>query len=37
MNDLVFFIEQRTLSNYADNNSFYVSEEDKELTKSLLC
>ena len=35
INDLVFFIEQSTLSNYADNNN--LSGEDKDLTKSLLC
>ena len=35
INDLVFFIKQSTLSNYADNNN--LSGEDKELTKSLLC
>ena len=35
--DLVFFIEQITLSNYADDNNLFVSGEDKELTKSLLC
>ena len=37
INDLVFFIEQSTVSNYAEDNNLFVSEEDKELTKSLLC
>ena len=37
INNLVFFIEQSTLSNYADDNNLFVFREDKELTKSLLC
>ena len=37
INDLVFFIEQSTVSNYAEDNNLFVSEEDKELTKFLLC
>ena len=37
INDLVFFIEQSILSNYADDNNLFVSREDKELTKTLLC
>ena len=37
INDLVFFIEQSILSNYADDNNLFVSGEDKELTKTLLC
>ena len=36
INDLTFFIEQSTLSNYADDNNFYISVEDKELLKSML-
>ena len=31
INDLVFFIEQCTLSNYADDNNLSFSGEDKEL------
>ena len=31
INDLVFFIEQCTLSNYADDNNLSISGEDKEL------
>ena len=36
INDLVFFIEQCTLSNYVDNNNLSISGEDKELMKSML-
>ena len=36
INDLVFFIEQRTLSNYADDNNLSISGDDKELIKSML-
>ena len=36
INDLVFFIEQFTLSNYAGNNNLPISGEDKELIKSML-
>ena len=36
MNDLIFFIEQCTLSNYADDNNLSISGEDKELIKSML-
>ena len=36
INDLVFFIEQCTLSNYADDNNLSISGEDKELIKSML-
>ena len=36
VNDLVFFIERCTLSNYADDNNLSISEEDKELIKSML-
>ena len=36
INDLVFFIEQCTLSNYADDNNLSVSGKDKELIKSML-
>ena len=35
-NDLTFFIEQRTLSNYADDNNLSISGEDKELIKCVL-
>ena len=35
INDLVFFIEQCTLSNYADDN-LSISGEDKEIIKSML-
>ena len=31
-----FFIEQCTLSNYANDNNLSISGEDKELTKSML-
>ena len=31
INDLVFFIEQCTLSYYADDNNFSISVEDEEL------
>ena len=36
INDLIFFIEQYTLSNYADDNNLLNSGEDKELIKSTL-
>ena len=36
INDLVFFVEQSTLSNYADDNNLPISGEDKELIKSML-
>ena len=36
INDLIFFIEQCTLSNYADDNNLSISGEDKELIKSML-
>ena len=36
INDLVFFIEQCTLNNYADDKNFSISGEDKELIKSML-
>ena len=36
INDLTFFIEQNTLSNYADDNNLSVPGEDKELIKSML-
>ena len=36
INDLVFFVEQSTLSNYADDNNLPISGEDKELVKSML-
>ena len=36
INDLTFFIEQTTLSNYADGNNLSISGEDKELIKSML-
>ena len=36
INDLVFFIEQYALSNYADDNNLSISGEDKELIKSML-
>ena len=36
INDLTFFIEQCTLSNYADDNNLSISGEDKELIKSML-
>ena len=34
--DLVFFIEQCALSNFADDNNLSLSGEDKELVKSML-
>ena len=34
INDLMFFIEQSTLSNYIDDNNVSISGEDKDLTKS---
>ena len=36
INDLVFFTEQCTLINYADDNNLSISGEDKELIKSVL-
>ena len=36
INNLVFFIEQCTLSNYADDNNLSISREDKELIKPML-
>ena len=36
INDLISFIEQSTLSNYADDNNSSISGEDKELIKSML-
>ena len=36
VNDLVFFIEQCTLSNYADDNNLPISGEDKELIRSMI-
>ena len=36
INDLVFFVEQCTLCNYAHNNNLSISREDKELMKSML-
>ena len=36
INDLIIFIEQCTISNYADDNNLSISEEDKELIKSML-
>ena len=36
INDLVFFIEQWTLSSYADGNNLSISGEVKELIKSVL-
>ena len=36
INDLKFFIEQCTLSNYADDNNLSISGEDKELIKYML-
>ena len=36
INDLIFFIEPCTLSNYADDNNLSISGEDKELIKSIL-
>ena len=36
INDLVFVIEQCTLSNYADDNNLSISGEDKEFIKSML-
>ena len=36
INDLAFFIDQCTLSNYADDNNLSISGEDKELIKSVL-
>ena len=35
INNVIFFIEQRTLSNYADNN-MSISGQEKELIKSIL-
>ena len=36
INDLTFFLEQTTLSNYADDNNLSISGEDKQLVKSRL-
>ena len=36
INDLISFVEQSTLSNYADDNNSSISGEDKELIKSML-
>ena len=36
INDLAFFTEQCTLSNYADENNLSISGEDKELIKFML-
>ena len=36
INGLIFFIQNSTLSNYADDNNLLLPGEDKELTKSLL-
>ena len=36
INDLIFFIEQCTLSSYADDNNLSNSGEDKEHIKSML-
>ena len=36
INDLIIFIEQFTLSNYADYNNLSISGKDKELIKSML-
>ena len=36
INDLLFFIEQSTLSNYADDNNLSIFGEEKELIKSKL-
>ena len=36
INDLTFFIEQCTLSNYVDDNNLSISGEDKELINSML-
>ena len=36
INDLTFFIEQCTLSNFADDYNLSISGEDKELIKSML-
>ena len=36
INDLTFFIEQCTLSNYAKDHNLSISGEDKELIKSML-
>ena len=36
VNDLVFFIEECTLSNYADDNNLSYSGENKELITSML-
>ena len=33
---MTFFIEQCTLSNYADDNNLFISGEDKELIKFML-
>ena len=36
INDLVFFIDQCTSSNYANDNNLSISEKEKELIKSIL-
>ena len=36
INDLTFYIEQCTLSNYADDNNLSISGEDRKLIKSML-
>ena len=36
INDPVFFIEQCTLGNYADDNNLSISGEDKKFIKSML-
>ena len=37
LNYLVFFIHQSTISNYVDDNNLFVSEENIERRRSLLC
>ena len=32
---MIFFIQQCTLSNYAEDNNLPISEEDNKLTKSM--
>ena len=36
INDVIFFIEKCTLSNYADDNNLSISGEHKEFIKSML-
>ena len=36
INDLIFFIEQCTLSNYVNDNNLSISGEDKDIIKSML-